>query len=61
MIDRTKIPSFFKDFPEERLMELMEEEKQPNRIGFDDVMNVMLRKPKRKQRKGAATSIKKRK
>lgn len=61
MIDRTKIPSFFRDFPEERLIELMEEDKQPNRMGFDDAMNVILRKPKRKQRNGATTSINKRK
>lgn len=61
MIDRTKIPSFFRDFPEERLRELMEEDKQPNRIGFDDTMDVILRKPKRKQKKGTTTSINKRK
>lgn len=61
MIDRTKIPSFFKDFPEERLREIMEEDNPPNKMGFDDAMDRILRKPKRKQRKGAATSIKKRK
>lgn len=59
MIDRTKIPSFFRDFPEERLRELMEEDKQPNRMGFDDAMDVILHK--QEQKKGAATSINKRK
>ena len=51
MIDRTKIPSFFRDFPEERLRELMKEDKQPNRMGFDDTMDIILRKPKQKQKK----------
>ena len=61
MIDRTEIPSFFKDFPEERLREIMEEDKLPNRMDFDDAMNVILRKPKRKQKNSVATSINKRK
>lgn len=62
MIDRTKIPSFFRDFPEERLKELMEEDKQPNRMGFDDTIDVILRKPKRKRKqKRGVTSINKRK
>lgn len=61
MIDKTKIPSFFRNFPEERLKELMEEDKQPNRMGFDDTMDVILRKTKRKQKNGVVTSINKRK
>lgn len=60
MIDRTKIPSFFKDFPRERLREIMEEDKQPNKMGFDDAMDIALRKPKKKQGNGV-TSINKRK
>lgn len=60
MIDRTKIPSFFKDFPRERLREIMEEDKQPNKMGFDDAMDIALRKPKKKQVNGV-TSINKRK
>lgn len=59
MIDRTKIPSFFKDIPEERLREIMEEDNQPNKMGFDDAMDIVLRK--RKQRNGVVTSINKRK
>lgn len=61
MIDRTKIPSFFKDFPEERLREITEEDNQPNKMGFDDAMGIILSKPKRKQRNGVVTSINKRK
>lgn len=39
MIDKTKLPSFFRDFPEERLKELMEDE---NLKDFDEVMDKVL-------------------
>lgn len=39
MIDKTKLPSFFRDFPEERLKELMEDE---NPKDFDKVMDKVL-------------------
>lgn len=60
MIDRTKIPSFFRDFPEERLRELMEENETP-KMNFDEAIDMVLRKSEKKQRNGATTSINKRK
>lgn len=38
-MDREKLPSFFRDFPEERLKELMEDE---NPGDFDKVMDKLL-------------------
>lgn len=42
MIDRTNLPDFFRDMPKERLRELMEENKQPNKVGFDEAMDRVL-------------------
>ncbi len=46
MIDKTKLPSFFRDFPEERLKELMEDE---NPKDFDRTMEKLLHTDKRKR------------
>lgn len=61
MIDRKKLPDFMQDMPEERLRELMEEDNQPKRMGFDEAMDKVLRKRKKKLRNGATTNINKRK
>lgn len=48
MIDKTKLPSFFRDFPEERLKELMEDE---NPRDFDKAMDKLLHSVKKQGRK----------
>lgn len=46
MIDRTKLPDFLQDMPEERLKEIMEAD---NNIGnFDKTMDKMLHTNKKK-------------
>lgn len=47
MIDRSKLPDFFKDFPDERLKELMEEDVEAN-MNFDDAMSKILRFDKKR-------------
>lgn len=49
-IDRSKLPSFFKNFPEERLKELMEDEYDDARK-FEKAMDKMLHTNKKKVRK----------
>lgn len=51
MIDRTNLPDFFRDMPEERLKELMEKDKQPNKVGFDDAMDRVLQVKAKKSSK----------
>lgn len=51
MIDRTNLPDFLRDMPEERLQVLMEEDKQPNKVGFDDAMDRVLHVKVRKSSK----------
>lgn len=46
MIDKTKLPSFFRDFPEERLKELMEDE---NPKDFNKAMDRLLHSAKKKR------------
>lgn len=47
MIDRTKLPDFLQDMPEERLKELMEVDN--NSGNFDKAMDKMLHINKKKQ------------
>lgn len=49
MIDRTKLPDFFRDMPEERLKELMEID--DNSGNFDKAMDKILHADKKKGRK----------
>lgn len=49
MIDRTKLPDFLQDMPEERLKELMEVD--DNGRNFDKAMDKMLHMNKKKQGK----------
>ena len=51
MIDRTNLPDFFRDMPEERLKELMEKDKQPNKVGCDDAMDRVLQVKAKKSSK----------
>lgn len=46
-IDRSKLPSFFKNFPEERLKELMEDEYEDARK-FEKVISLALHTNPRK-------------
>ena len=46
MIDRSKLPDFFKDFSEERLKELMMDE---NPKDFNEAMDKLLNVNKKKQ------------
>lgn len=46
MIDRTKLPDFFKNMPEERLKEIMEIDN--NSGNFDKAMDKMLHTNKKK-------------
>lgn len=48
MIDRTKLPDFLQDMPEERLKEIMEDNNGGN---FDKAMDKMLHANKKKGRK----------
>lgn len=48
MIDRTKLPDFLQDMPEERLKEIMEADNGGN---FDKAMDKMLHANKKKGRK----------
>lgn len=52
MIDRTKLPDFFRDMPEERVKELMEVD--DNSRNFDKAMDKMLHTNKKKQGKKKA-------
>lgn len=47
MIDRTKLPDFFRDMPEERLKEIMEEDDKADY--FDKAMDKILHTDKKKQ------------
>lgn len=47
MIDRTKLPDFLRDMPEERLKELIEVD--DNSGNFDKAMDKMLHANKKKQ------------
>lgn len=47
MIDRTKLPDFLQNMPEERLKELMEAD--DNSGNFDKAMDKMLHTDKKKQ------------
>ena len=47
MIDRTKLPDFLQNMPEERLKELMEEDDKAS--NFDKAMDKMLHADKKKQ------------
>lgn len=49
MIDRTKLPDFLQDMPEERLKELMEEDDKAD--CFDKAMDKMLHTDKKEQGK----------
>lgn len=49
MIDRTKLPDFFRDMPEERVKELMEVD--DNRGNFDKAMDKILHTNKKEQGK----------
>ena len=49
MIDRTKLPDFLQDMPEERLKEIMEIDN--NSSNFDKAMYKMLHTNKKKVRK----------
>lgn len=49
MIDRTKLPDFLQDMPEERLKELMEKDDKAN--NFDKAMDRVLHADKKKQGK----------
>lgn len=49
MIDRTKLPDFLQDMPEERLKEIMEVDY--NCGNFDKAMDKMLHTNKKKSRK----------
>lgn len=49
MIDRTKLPDFLQDIPEERLKEIMEIDN--NSGNFDNAMDKMLHTNKTKVRK----------
>lgn len=49
MIDRTKLPDFLQDMPEERLKELMEVD--DNSGNFDKAMDKILHTNKKKQGK----------
>ena len=49
MIDRTKLPNFLQDMPEERLKELMAEDDKTD--CFDKAMDKMLHTDKKKQGK----------
>lgn len=50
MIDRTKLPDFFRDMPEERVKELMEVD--DNSGYFDKAMDKMLHANKKGRKKG---------
>ena len=52
MIDRTKLPDFFRDMPEERLRELMNVD--DNSGNFDKTMDKMLHTDKKKKAKSKA-------
>mgnify|MGYP006951588755 FL=1 len=49
MIDRTKLPDFFRNMPEERLKEIMEIDN--NSGNFDKAMDKMLHTNKKKGKK----------
>lgn len=49
MIDRTNLPDFLRDMPEERLKEIMRIDN--NRGNFDKVMDKMLHTDKKKREK----------
>lgn len=49
MIDRTKLPDFLQDMPEERLKEIMEADN--NSSNFDKAMDKMLHTDKKKRQK----------
>lgn len=49
MIDRTKLPDFLQDMPEERLKEIMEEDDKAD--CFDKAMDKMLHTDKKEQGK----------
>lgn len=49
MIDRTKLPDFLQDMPEERLKDIMEIDN--NSSNFDKAMDKMLHTNKKKVRK----------
>lgn len=52
MIDRTKLPDFFRDMPEERVKELMEVD--DNSGNFDKAMDKILHTNKKEQGKRRA-------
>ena len=52
MIDRTKLPDFLQDMPEERLKEIMEVDY--NSGNFDKAMDKMLHTDKKKKAKSKA-------
>ena len=52
MIDRTKLPDFLQDMPEERLKEIMEAD--DNSGNFDKTMDKMLHTDKKKKAKSKA-------
>lgn len=49
MIDRTKLPDFLQDMPEERLKEIIKDDN--NSGNFDKAMDKMLHTNKKKDRK----------
>ena len=49
MIDRTKLPDFLQNMPEERLKEIMEEDDKAD--SFDKAMDKMLHTDKKEQGK----------
>lgn len=51
MIDRTNLPDFLQEMLVERLRVLMEGDKQPNKVGFDDAMDRVLHVKARKSSK----------
>lgn len=53
MIDRTKLPDFLQDMPEERLKEIMEIDN--NSGNFDNAMDKMLHTNKKKSESKART------
>ena len=54
MIDRTKLPDFLQDMPEERLKEIMEEDDKAD--CFDKAMDKMLHTDKKEQGKNVQKS-----
>ena len=54
MIDRTKLPDFLQNMPEERLKEIMEADN--NSSNFDKAMDKMLHTDKKKKGKKPGTN-----